>query len=116
MGDLNEWRRHGRSALARFGPTFGPIAHGVPSFPSYFPVLPLDRIIARPAWIVGPLAAHDSPQARLASDHLPVKAPVRLDATAVPEVVPERRRRPIARVFQSRRRGSALTEAEMPSP
>ena len=112
MGDLNEWRRRGRSALERFGPVFGPLAHGVPSFPSYFPVLPLDRIIARPAGILEALAAHDSPLARLASDHLPVKALVRLDGTRAPAAEARSRPRP-ALPFPRRRR--ALV-AERTSP
>jgi endonuclease/exonuclease/phosphatase family metal-dependent hydrolase len=78
MGDLNEWRRRRRSALDRFAPGFGPLGQGVPSFPAYFPVLALDRVLARPHNILEYLEAHDTPLARLASDHLPVKARVRL--------------------------------------
>lgn len=78
MGDLNEWRRRRRSALHSFAPRFGPVGHGVPSFPSYFPVLALDRILARPHDILSHVEAHDTPLARLASDHLPVKGRVRL--------------------------------------
>jgi endonuclease/exonuclease/phosphatase family metal-dependent hydrolase len=81
MGDLNEWRRGRRSALHGFAPGFGPVGHGAPSFPSYFPVLALDRIIARPRSILGPVVAHDTPLARKASDHLPIKARVRLAAS-----------------------------------
>jgi endonuclease/exonuclease/phosphatase family metal-dependent hydrolase len=82
MGDLNEWRREGRSALKRFQPVFGPVGRGVPSFPSYFPMLALDRVLALPHDIIERTEAHDSPLARLASDHLPVKAMVRLGAVA----------------------------------
>ncbi|MBP7241601.1 endonuclease/exonuclease/phosphatase family protein [Amaricoccus sp.] len=78
MGDFNEWRHGRRSALHGFSPGFGPLGLGAPSFPSYFPVLALDRIIARPGQILGHVAAHDSPLARKASDHLPIKARVRL--------------------------------------
>lgn len=79
MGDFNEWRRrHRRSALHPFGAHFGPLGRGVPSFPSYFPMLALDRIIARPHRILGEVMAHDSELARVASDHLPVKVRVRL--------------------------------------
>lgn len=83
MGDMNEWRRMDRSALRQFDTGFGPLGQPVPSFPSYFPMLPLDRIIARPARILGRLQAHDTPLARVASDHLPVKAPVRLAAASL---------------------------------
>jgi endonuclease/exonuclease/phosphatase family metal-dependent hydrolase len=91
MGDLNEWRRRRRSALHSFAPRFGPLGHGVPSFPSYFPVLALDRILARPHSIVSGLEAHDTPLARLASDHLPIKARIRLgapDAAMLPGLMP----------------------------
>ncbi len=89
MGDLNEWRRqHRRSALLPFSTRFGPLSKGVPSFPSYFPVLALDRIIARPQGILGAVEAHDSTLARVASDHLPVKVRVRLGGRAA-SVAPE---------------------------
>jgi endonuclease/exonuclease/phosphatase family metal-dependent hydrolase len=81
MGDLNEWRHGRRSALHGFTASFGPLGLGAPSFPSYFPVLALDRILARPGRVLGPVVAHDSPLARKASDHLPIKARVRLGVT-----------------------------------
>lgn len=82
MGDLNEWRRGRSSALHGFTPSFGPLGHGTASFPSYFPVLALDRILARPGHLLGPVAAHATPLSRVASDHLPVKARVRLGGPA----------------------------------
>jgi endonuclease/exonuclease/phosphatase family metal-dependent hydrolase len=111
MGDLNEWRRQKRSALRGFGPGFGPLGHGVPSFPSYFPVLALDRVMAQPHELVESIAAHDTPLARLASDHLPVRAVIRLDGAraarqpALPE--PPRLRALLSRL---------LAEAERPRP
>lgn len=78
MGDMNEWRRQRRSALRPLAVGFGPLGHGVPSFPASFPMLALDRILARPQHRLGPMRAHDTPLARQASDHLPVKALVRL--------------------------------------
>lgn len=78
MGDLNEWRRQGRSSLVHTQAIFGPLGRGVPSFPAYFPVLALDRVFVLPSGIVDDFTAHDSPLARTASDHLPVKARVRL--------------------------------------
>ena len=78
MGDLNEWRHGPGSALHGFTPAFGPVGRGAPSFPSYFPVLALDRIIARPWRVLGTVRAHDTPLARKASDHLPIKARVRI--------------------------------------
>jgi endonuclease/exonuclease/phosphatase family metal-dependent hydrolase len=70
MGDLNEWR--GRSgAIRSFDRRLGPSA-AARTFPSWLPVLALDRIYA-----VGPAMLRDvyvyrSPLARLASDHLPL--------------------------------------------
>ncbi|MET3792203.1 endonuclease/exonuclease/phosphatase family protein [Aquamicrobium terrae] len=80
MGDLNEWRLNDRSALAMFEAAFGPLPPAVPSFPSRLPLLALDRIIANRTDIVSPVMAHDTPLARVASDHLPIKAFVKLAA------------------------------------
>lgn len=77
LGDLNEWRRHRRSALDVLEPYFGgqkPIA----SFPSRRPILALDRILGWPQGLITNLAVHDTPLARRASDHLPLKATVAL--------------------------------------
>jgi endonuclease/exonuclease/phosphatase family metal-dependent hydrolase len=82
MGDLNEWRLRRRSALRGFTRGFGPVGLGVPSFPAFFPVLALDRVLTRPHGLIEEIVAHETPLARLASDHLPVRAVVRLDATA----------------------------------
>ncbi len=82
MGDMNEWRRERRSALSAFAPRFGPPGVGVPSFPAYFPVLALDRILARPGAVLGGVEAHNTPLARRASDHLPIKARITLGAAA----------------------------------
>ena len=78
MGDMNEWRAHRRSALLGLAPGFGPIGNAVPSFPAYFPMLALDRILARPHTIIEGVEAHDTPVARKASDHLPIKTRIRL--------------------------------------
>ena len=77
MGYLNEWRLGDRSSLNTLTSVFG-LPPAVPSFPSRLPVLALDRIMANRPEILGPVAAHDTPLARLASDHLPIKARVRL--------------------------------------
>ena len=86
LGDMNEWRRDRRSSLGSLAPGFGPVAQWVPSFPAVFPVLALDRILARPHDIIVGLEAHSSPLARVASDHLPVKATVRMPDSGVPAV------------------------------
>lgn len=85
MGDTNEWRMRKRSSLHPMRSGFAGVGDGVPSFPSYFPVLPLDRILVRPHGLLGPLEAHRTPLSRVASDHLPVKARLRLGDEAVSE-------------------------------
>ncbi|MHA6644517.1 endonuclease/exonuclease/phosphatase family protein [Mesorhizobium sp. A623] len=74
MGDLNEWRFNDRSALSTLNTAFGPISPAVPSFPSRLPLLALDRIITNREDILSPVTVHDTPLARVASDHLPIKA------------------------------------------
>ena len=82
MGDMNEWRRgpgcslmplkHGLDAVSRAG--------AVASFPARRPMLPLDRIIGSNLAELSDLAPHDTPLSRLASDHLPLRARLRLGA------------------------------------
>jgi endonuclease/exonuclease/phosphatase family metal-dependent hydrolase len=57
---------------------FGPLPPAVPSFPAGLPVLALDRIIANREGIISSVEVHDTPLARMASDHLPIKAVVDL--------------------------------------
>jgi len=78
LGDLNEWRLNGRSALTTLDTAFGPLPAAVPSFPSRLPLFALDRIIANRNDILSPVTVHDTPLARVASDHLPIKAFVNL--------------------------------------
>jgi endonuclease/exonuclease/phosphatase family metal-dependent hydrolase len=85
LGDLNEWRPGHRSSLRAFEPFFGPVTQGPPSFPTRLPVLALDRILGWPRGLVSHVAAHDSALARIASDHLPLTATVRLGAVAEQE-------------------------------
>lgn len=79
MGDFNEWRP-GRpdSPLAALEPLFGPALHSQPSFPSRRPIFALDRILGWPQGTVETTVVHHSPLARVASDHLPVRALVNL--------------------------------------
>ncbi len=72
MGDLNEWRgRSGaiRTLDRRLGPSAAPR-----TFPSWMPMLPLDRIYAAGGAALREVTVHRSPLARLASDHLPLVA------------------------------------------
>ena len=79
LGDLNEWRVKTRSSLLELLPHFGPINAVLPSFPSRFPLLALDRILARPQELITSIEIHQSPLARVASDHLPIKAHLNLE-------------------------------------
>lgn len=85
MGDLNEWRLGRRSALNGLAPEFGPLHATLPSFPSRFPVLALDRVLGRPHDLICGVELHDTPLARVASDHLPIKASIRLGDAAAPD-------------------------------
>jgi len=76
LGDMNEWMpiAHALNPLVRL---FGP-APGIRTFPASRPVLPLDRIWCRPRSALVELRAHTSKLARRASDHLPLRAEIRL--------------------------------------
>ncbi|MER9328494.1 endonuclease/exonuclease/phosphatase family protein [Mesorhizobium sp. M0488] len=78
LGDLNEWRLGNRSALNTLHLTFGPLPPAVPTFPSNLPLLALDRIMANRHGMIEAVEAHDTPLSRVASDHLPLTAFVRL--------------------------------------
>lgn len=78
LGDLNEWRLGDRSSLNTFQNAFGPLPPAVPSFPSTLPLLALDRIMANRRGMISAVEVHDSPLARVASDHLPIKAVISL--------------------------------------
>lgn len=72
LGDFNDW--------IPWTPTLRPLlslcARGSapPSFPSWWPVLALDRVLTRGMPLPETVRAHDGPLARHASDHLPVVA------------------------------------------
>jgi endonuclease/exonuclease/phosphatase family metal-dependent hydrolase len=79
-GDINEWFAVGRPLRwlhARLGrsPTLR-------TFPAGFPLFALDRIWVQPREAVVKLAVHDTPMARVASDHLPLTVDVDIDAGA----------------------------------
>lgn len=80
LGDLNEWRVGKGSSLHFLKPIFDPARNAVPSFPSRFPVLALDRVLGHPHSLVTAIEVHDTPLARVASDHLPIKAHIDLKA------------------------------------
>jgi endonuclease/exonuclease/phosphatase family metal-dependent hydrolase len=76
MGDLNEWRIGKRSGLAGLREIFGSVESFVPSFPSRYPLLALDRILCHPRQQLRNIAVHSTPLSRVASDHLPITAEV----------------------------------------
>jgi endonuclease/exonuclease/phosphatase family metal-dependent hydrolase len=78
LGDLNEWRLGDRSSLRALKPVFSPLQANVASFPSRFPVWSLDRILGNARCTVSSIEVHDTRLARIASDHLPIKAIIRL--------------------------------------
>ncbi len=78
VGDLNEWRTGRRSSLRRLDDAFHGHQPLLPSFPAGCPVLALDRIISNQPGLVTRSQVHDTALAHLASDHLPVKAWVRV--------------------------------------
>ncbi len=72
LGDLNEWLLWGRPLrwLRRhFTPTPQPC-----TYPARFPIFALDRIWVYPRATLAKLEIHTSSLARVASDHLPLKA------------------------------------------
>ncbi len=79
VGDFNEWRPGRKSSLHELRPVFGPLSHQHFSFPSYFPVIALDRVIGSPG-LVTAMEVHDSALARVASDHLPLRASIDIPA------------------------------------
>jgi endonuclease/exonuclease/phosphatase family metal-dependent hydrolase len=89
LGDLNEWRVKKRSSLLELLPHFGPLHAVLPSFPSRFPVLALDRILSRPPDLISSIEVHQTPLARTASDHLPLKARLNLDKVRQLHTQPE---------------------------
>lgn len=84
LGDFNEWLPVGRP-LAWIHRFFGK-SPSLRTFPSFMPLLALDRIWIRPPDAMVSMSAHRTRLSRVASDHLPVKAVItpaqRLDPAA----------------------------------
>lgn len=72
LGDLNEWRP-GSANLRALHPHFHP-SPAPPTFPARRPLFALDRIFVAGAMRIHHVANHRSELARVASDHLPVRA------------------------------------------
>ena len=78
MGDLNEWRAAGSSAMDHLTRVFRSSV-ALPSYPARYPVMPLDRMMVSAPAHLSQQAVHDTPLARRTSDHLPIKAKLHLD-------------------------------------
>ena len=78
MGDLNEWFAGARS-LRQARRLFDHI-HTPPTFPARFPLLSLDRILVRPATCLHTMAPLKNALTKTASDHLPLRADLLLNA------------------------------------
>jgi endonuclease/exonuclease/phosphatase family metal-dependent hydrolase len=77
MGDLNEWRQGRGSSLGHLANGF--IAPSpINSFPARYPLFALDRMMACSQGELINYRVHDTPLSRIASDHLPIKARLRL--------------------------------------
>lgn len=77
LGDFNEWNSSGRSAVRFLSDLLGK-SSAVRTFPSRFPLFALDRIWVYPSDHLLQVETFHSTIARTASDHLPVRAVVRL--------------------------------------
>jgi len=75
MGDVNEWYLWGRP-LRWLHTHFREEPAAPRTFPSWRPMFALDRIWVSPVGRLGRLVRHTSALARMASDHLPVKAEI----------------------------------------
>ena len=74
LGDFNDWLP-GRSVVHVLDRKLGrPPRPG--SFPVFWPIVPLDRIWVSPHEALRRVAAHVTPTARVASDHLPIVAEI----------------------------------------
>ncbi len=78
MGDLNEWFIWGRP-MRRLQRLFGSTP-AYRTFPAGFPVFPLDRIWVHPRSLLLNLTVHHTPLTRIASDHLPLTAVMRVNS------------------------------------
>ena len=78
MGDINEWFALGRP-LRWLHACFQGRAHGARTFPAGLPLFALDRIWVHPKGALSAYTVHDSLEARMASDHLPVRAELTID-------------------------------------
>jgi endonuclease/exonuclease/phosphatase family metal-dependent hydrolase len=77
MGDLNEWRLDQRSSLGPLADRFAGLT-AAQAYPAHYPLFALNRMMTCPQGELTDLMAHVTPLSRMASDHLPIKARLRL--------------------------------------
>ena len=103
MGDLNEWR--GRAGAIRSLDRRLGRSTGARTFPSWMPMLPLDRIYADGPAVLRDVCVYRSPLTRLASDHLPLVGRLYWSGREPP-------RREGSRVSRRRKRSAGKTNAD----
>jgi endonuclease/exonuclease/phosphatase family metal-dependent hydrolase len=86
MGDLNEWRLDAGSSLQPLLDRFSSPAIAR-TYPARYPIFALDRMMACNQGELSDLMVHATRLSRIASDHLPIKARLRL--TPTPAAVPK---------------------------
>jgi endonuclease/exonuclease/phosphatase family metal-dependent hydrolase len=77
LGDFNEWAYWGKT-IRLLHHNFGQ-SRTLRTYPSFLPLLALDRVVVQPERALIKARVHATPLSRIASDHLPVKALVCLD-------------------------------------
>lgn len=77
LGDMNEWYR-GAKTLKEAHRVFGE-PPAPPAFPSFLPLLALTRIWVRPPEAIVAIEVHRTDLAKVASDHLPLRATIDLE-------------------------------------
>jgi endonuclease/exonuclease/phosphatase family metal-dependent hydrolase len=80
MGDLNEWLLWGRPL--RWLHAYFDRSPALATFPARLPLFALDRILVHPHGGLANVAVHATRAARVASDHLPLKAQLRFAPAA----------------------------------
>jgi endonuclease/exonuclease/phosphatase family metal-dependent hydrolase len=78
LGDFNEWHGFGRGVVNFISDLLGK-SSGLRTFPSRFPIFSLDRIWIHPSPGLVRMEVYKSPKAKVASDHLPLRAVIKIE-------------------------------------